>query len=210
MSDQAEGTPRVCKYSISANALTSRDADQTQTTDSGGVPRCQWFVVGPAFSSARYPSLCLEPDPDSVVPETPIVHTGVPHDLRPRRPRRWRRHRPRPRRRRTIAGGSAVVVVPVTAAVPVGVRAPALVPLVARAPMMVIHGCWWRRRLGSPRGQSQHGCGHTPGRERPGAQAKPWPCLCVCTHAYENSHQQCAQNRLRPFRCIQMPLPAGA
>jgi hypothetical protein len=96
-----------------------------------------------------------ERDPDWAIPVAPIIHTGVPHDLGPRRPRRRGRHRPRPRRRSTITGWAAVVVVPVTAVIPVLVRAPAVVPLVPRAPVMVVRGGRRRHRLGNGRGNSE-------------------------------------------------------
>jgi hypothetical protein len=149
-----------------------------QAADSG-VARCQ----RPAFwiRCLSSPRVRLERNPNSAVPETPIIHTGVPHDLSPRCPRRWRWHRPRPRRR-TIAGRAAVVVVPVTAVVPVRVVAPAPVPIVARAPVMVVRGCGRRHRLRGAGGQSESRCGDPAGRQCAGAQAKPRSWLRAYIH----------------------------
>src|SRR5208283_6176685 len=109
-------------------------------------------VHGPLSSRSQVkylsePAPPLDRDPHPVVPESPTIRAGVPLDLSPRRPRRWRWWRRSPRRRWTVTDRAAVVVVPVTAVVPVRVRAPALVPAVARAPVMVIHRCRRRCRL---------------------------------------------------------------
>jgi hypothetical protein len=143
---------------------------------SGSVP-----LRSKAFRSDVYPSPrpWLEGNPDSVVPESPTI---IPLDLSPGRPRRRRWRRRRPRRRWTIAGRAVVVVVPVTAVIPVRVRAPALVPLVARAPVMVIDGCRRRRRLGDARDQPECGQGHATSCQRASAQAKPPFCSHVCIH----------------------------
>src|ERR1700739_5177043 len=108
-----------------------------------------------------------------------MVLALVPDDPSPRRPRRrwWRVPRPR---RRAIAGRTAVVVVPVTAAVPVLVRAPAVVPTVARAPVVVISRCRWGHRLGGAGGQAESACGHATSRPRAGAPTEPRPCLLPC------------------------------
>lgn len=127
-------------------------------------------------------SAWLEPDPHSVIPEPPTIRAGVPDGVSPRRPRRWRWWRRRPRRW-CAPPGRAGVVVPVVAVIPVPVVAPARVPLFARTPVIVIHGCRRRRRLGGAGGQSKSGHGHAAGRERAGAQAKPRFCLHVGIHA---------------------------
>jgi len=119
----------------------------------------------------------------------PTIRFGVPDNLSLRCPTRWRWRRPRGRSitgsitGRSITGWApVVVVVPVTAVIPVRVRAPALVPRVARAPVMVICGCRRRRCLGNARGQSECGQGHAASRQRASAQAKPRFCLLVDIH----------------------------
>jgi hypothetical protein len=101
--------------------------------------------------------------PYSVVPESPTIRSRVPHQLSPRRPRRWRWLRRRPRRRRspgaparrTTLGCRAL---PVMAAIPVPVVgvAPARIPSITRAPVRAGR----RGRLGPGAGavgQSQSG-----------------------------------------------------
>jgi hypothetical protein len=98
-----------------------------------------------------------ERNPDWAVPVSPTIRSGVPHDLSPRRPRRWPGRRRRPRRGSSITRRATVAVVPVTAVIPVLVRAPAVVPLLARAPVMVVHGCRRRCCLGDARGHAEGG-----------------------------------------------------
>lgn len=110
-----------------------------------------------------------------------MVHAGIPDDLSPGRPRwrRWRRPRPR---RSPVAGRTAVVVVPVTAVVPVLVGAPARVPLFARAPVVVIHRRRRRRRRSSACGQSECGQGQTACGQRTRTQPNPRSWLRVGIH----------------------------
>jgi hypothetical protein len=125
--------------------------------------------------------------------EPQTIRVGVPGDLSLTRPTRWRWGRSITGSitgsvtgsitgRSVIGWATIVVVVPVTAVIPVRVRAPALVPLVAWAPVMVVCGCGRRRCLGDARGQSKCGQGHAASRQRASAQAKPWFCLLVDIH----------------------------
>jgi hypothetical protein len=115
----------------------------------------------------------LDRHPHPVVPVPPMIRTGVPHHVKPGRPRRrWR-----PRRRRTPAG-RVVVVFPVVAVIPVPVVAPTGVPLLARAP--VIRRCGSRRRLRDPRGQPEGRHGNTTGRQHARTDAQPGPFSHSC------------------------------
>jgi hypothetical protein len=88
--------------------------------------------------------------PYSVVPESPATRSRVPHQLSPRRPRRWWWLRGRPRRRRSPARRTTLGcrTLPVIAAIPVPVVgvAPAWVRLIAWAPVRA--GRRGRGRLG--------------------------------------------------------------
>jgi hypothetical protein len=164
-----------------------------QATNSG-VVRCSGLLSDQLLARVR---AGLDPDPDSVIPESPTICTGVPLHLRPRRPRRRRWLRGRPRRWWSPTGRAAVAVVPVMAVIPVPVVAPAIVPAVARAPVMVIHRCRSRRRLGCAGGQSERGQSHAAGRQRTRAQAKPLSslrCLRFCIHASASSRRNAASN----------------
>lgn len=134
--------------------------------------------------------------PVGAFPVTPMVHAGIPYDLSPRRPRRrWGRwSRPW---RSPVAGRAAIVVVPVTAVVPVLVRAPARIPLFARAPVVVIDGCRRRRRRGDAGGQSEGGHGQAAGRDNAGAQPGPRSCWCVGIHAAGISLDNAGETRFR-------------
>jgi hypothetical protein len=132
-------------------------------------------------SSLARAGVSLDRSPYSVVPESPNIGSRVPHQLSPRRPRRWRWLRRRPRRRRSpgpparrtpLAGRT----LPVVAAIPVPVVgvAPARVPLIPWAP--VIAGRRGRGRLGPGAGavsRSESGQGqpdthqHTRGPPNP-------------------------------------------
>jgi hypothetical protein len=124
----------------------------------------------------------LDRAPNGAFPVTPMVHAGIPHDLSPRGPRRRRWRRARPWRSPVVAGRATVIVVPVTAVVPVLVGAPAWFPLLSRAPVVVIHRYRRRSGLGGARGQPQRGHSQTAGRQRTGAQANPRSFLRVGIH----------------------------
>lgn len=116
----------------------------------------------------HYASLYLDGSPDSVVPESPSIVSGLPHDMRSGRPRWWRWLRRRPYRRRSPLAEARRTrrAFPVVALVPVPVigRTPARVPWITWTPVMA------RGRLGHAadqpeRGQSQpatHQHAHTP------------------------------------------------
>jgi hypothetical protein len=141
-------------------------------------------AASPSSNCCRLkPAPVLDRDPDWAVPVSPTV---IPRHLSPRRPWRCRRWRRRPWWRpvaRSVAGRATVVVLPVAAVIPVEIRAPTIVPIVAGAPVVVKHRSRRRRRLGDARGQSEGGQGNATTRQHAGAQAKPRSCFLVSSHA---------------------------
>jgi hypothetical protein len=109
----------------------------------------------------------LDRSPYPVVPESPTIGIGIPHQVSPRRPRWWRWLRRRPRRRgsprspadqaawSTLVGASRTL--PVVTVIRVQVVAPTRIPWITRAPVRV--GRRRRRRLGdaASRPESEHG-----------------------------------------------------
>jgi hypothetical protein len=117
--------------------------------------------------------------PNSVVPESPTIRGGVPHQVGPGRPGRLRWLRRRPCRRRPPLSPArrterASRTLPVMAVVPVPVRdlAPARVPLITWAPA-IGRG---RRGLGPGIGaadQSESGHGQQATRQQAIAESNP-------------------------------------
>src|ERR1700752_1785351 len=103
------------------------------------------------FRRGAYPELASagadvwsDRSPYAVVPKSPLVDSRVPHHVSPRRPRRWRWWRRRPWRRRSPgspARRTALVresrTLGVVAVIPVRVVAPARVPSITWAPVVI-------------------------------------------------------------------------
>jgi hypothetical protein len=173
-------TYAACAGPIRGNAVAATGADLP--ADSHRSTRGLFRSVVPRGS--------LERNPNAAVPETPTIRIRVPRDRCPRRPPRRGRRGRCPVRRSPVS--SPEVVVPVTAAAPVGIVSPALVPEVARAPVMVIHGCRRRHRIGGARSQAESGNGEATRHQRSSAQAKPRTCVRCCfpchIHAPPRTH----------------------
>jgi hypothetical protein len=175
---------RLRDLSIRGRAMAATGADVPADCHRSTRGLLRWPV--PRGSSQR--------NPNAAVPETPTIRISVPRNGCPRRPPRRGRRGRCPVRRSAVS--STEVVVPVTAATPVGIVTPALVPEIARAPVMVVHGCRSRHRISGARSQAESGNGQATGHQRPSAQAKPRTCVRCCfpchIHAARPSHNNCS------------------
>ena len=151
------------------------DREQTQNRTRTGLA-VRFCVCSPS------PGRPSDRRPYSVVEESPTIGSGVPHQVGPGRPRRWRRLRRRPRRRRpqwapadqaarpTLVRASRTL--PVVAVIRVQVVAPARIPWITRAPVVV--GRRSRRRISDSASQSESGQRQTTSQH---ACAQPNPIL---------------------------------
>ena len=131
------------------------------------APPCTQFTQ----RSFRWKSRPLHRGPHSVVPKTPAIGVGIPHQVSPGRPRRWRWLRRRPRRwgaprspadqpaRPTLVRASRTL--PVVAVIRVRVVAPARIPWITRAPVVAGRRSWCclgdaADQSGSEQGQTTH------------------------------------------------------